>query len=77
MTFTSPNETSNNDLLRRITLAILSGQNRCARGTALHAENVKPQGLGMTRLCGEYSGRRAFAPAVDHGLGFTVRPGGS
>jgi len=61
-------QTSNNapligDLLGTIMLAILSGQHRYAHVTALRADSVNPQGLGMSRVCSEDSVRRAFAAA--------------
>ena len=49
------------DLLGTITLAILAGQNRLAHVTALRADSVNPQGLGMSKVCSEDSVRRAFA----------------
>ena len=61
--FTSPNAPLLADLLGTITLAILAGQNRYAHVTALRADTVNPQGLGMTRVCSEDSVRRAFADA--------------
>ena len=42
-------------------MAILAGQNRYAHRTALRADTVNPQGLGMSRVCSEDSVRRAFA----------------
>lgn len=59
--FTSPNAPSLTDLVGTLTLAILAGQNRYAHVTALRADTVNPQGLGMTRVCSEDSVRRAFA----------------
>src|SRR6185369_11373998 len=49
-------QTSNNapligDLLGTIMLAILCGQHRYAHVTALRADSVNPQGLGMSRVC--------------------------
>ena len=61
--FTSPNAPALADLLGTSTLAILAGQNRYAHVTALRADTVNPQGLGMTRVCSEDSVRRAFAGA--------------
>ena len=61
--FTSNNAPLIPDLLGTITLAILAGQNRYAHVTALRADTVNPQGLGMTRVCSEDSVRRAFAAA--------------
>ena len=61
--FTSPNAPAVHDLLGTITLAILAGQNRYAHVTALRADTVNPQGLGMTSVCSEDSVRRAFAGA--------------
>ena len=51
------------DFLGTITLAILAGQNRYAHVTALRADTVNPEGLGMSRVCSEDSVRRAFAEA--------------
>ena len=59
--FTSPNAPSLTDLLGTVTLAILAGQNRYAHVTALRADTVNPQGLGMRKVCSEDSVRRAFA----------------
>ena len=64
--FTSPNAPLLPDLLGTITLAILAGQNRYSHVTALRADTVNPQGLGMTRVCSEDSVRRAFADADPH-----------
>jgi hypothetical protein len=61
--FTSPNAPALTDLLGTITLAVLAGQNRYAHVTALRADTVNPQGLGMGRVCSEDSVRRAFAGA--------------
>lgn len=63
LSFTSHNAPLLPDLLGTITLAILAGQNRYAHVTALRADSVNPQGLGMTRVCSEDSVRRAFADA--------------
>jgi hypothetical protein len=59
--FTSPNAPRITDLLGTVTLAILAGQNRYAHVTALRADSVNPQGLGMSKVCSEDSVRRAFA----------------
>lgn len=61
--FTSPNAPTLTDLLGTVTLAILSGQHRYAHVTALRADTVNPQGLGMRQVCSEDSVRRAFAHA--------------
>lgn len=61
--FTSPNAPELPDLLGSLTLAILAGQNRYAHVTALRADTVNPQGLGMRKVCSEDSVRRAFADA--------------
>lgn len=61
--FTSPNAPELPDLLGTILLAILAGQNRYAHVTALRADTVNPQGLGMGKVCSEDSVRRAFADA--------------
>lgn len=61
--FSSNNAPALNDLLGTITLAVLAGQNRYAHVTALRADTVNPQGLGMSRVCSEDSVRRAFAGA--------------
>lgn len=61
--FTSPNAPQLADLLGTVTLAILAGQNRYAHVTALRADSVNPQGLGMSKVCSEDSVRRAFADA--------------
>jgi hypothetical protein len=64
--FSSNNAPALNDLLGTITLAVLAGQNRYAHVTALRADTVNPQGLGMSRVCSEDSVRRAFAGADPH-----------
>jgi hypothetical protein len=61
LVFTSHNAPLLPDLLGTITLAILAGQNRYAHVTALRADSVNPQGLGMSKVCSEDSVRRAFA----------------
>jgi hypothetical protein len=63
LTFTSNNAPLLPDLLGTMTPAVLAGQNRYAHVTALRADTVNPQGLGMTRVCCEDSVRRAFADA--------------
>jgi hypothetical protein len=63
LTFTSPNAPLLPDLLGTVTLAILAGQNRYAHVTALRADTVNPQGLGMSKVCSEDSVRRAFTDA--------------
>jgi len=64
--FTSPNAPLLPDLLGTMTLAILAGQNRYAHVTALRADSVDPQGLGMSRVCSEDSIPRACAEADPH-----------
>ena len=64
--FQSNNAPALNDLLGTITLAILAGQNRYAHVTALRADTVNPQGLGLGKVCSEDSVRRAFAGADPH-----------
>ncbi len=66
LTFTRPNAPLLPDLLGTMTLAVLAGQNRCAHVTALRADAVNPQGLGMAKVCSEDSVRRAFAGADPH-----------
>ena len=63
LSFSSNNAPLLPDLLGTMTLAVLAGQNRYAHVTALRADTVNPQGLGMTRVCCEDSVRRAFADA--------------
>ncbi len=63
LSFTSNNAPLLPDVLGTMTLAVLAGQNRYAHVTALRADTVNPQGLGMTRVCCEDSVRRAFADA--------------
>lgn len=53
LSFTSPNALLLPDLLGTMTLAILAGQNRYAHVTALRADTVNPQGLGMSKVCSE------------------------
>lgn len=66
LAFTSPNAPLLPDLLGTLTLAVLAGQNRYAHVTALRADAVNPQGLGMSKVCSEDSVRRAFAGADPH-----------
>jgi hypothetical protein len=66
LSFSSPNAPRLTDLLGTMTLAILAGQNRYAHLTALRADTVNPQGLGMGKVCSEDSVRRAFADADPH-----------
>lgn len=61
--YTSPNAPSLTDLLGTITLAVLAGQSRYSHVTALRADTVNPQGLGMSKVCCEDSVRRAFEHA--------------
>jgi hypothetical protein len=63
LSFTSNNASLIPDLLSTMTLAVLAGQNRYTHVTALRADTVNPQGLGMTRVCCKDSVRRAFADA--------------
>lgn len=61
--FESPQAPSLTNLLGTITLSVLAGQFRYAHITALRADTVNPQGLGMTKVCSEDSVRRAFKDA--------------
>jgi Transposase DDE domain group 1 len=61
--FSSPNAPSLTDLLGTSVLSVLSGQFRYAHVTALRADTVNPQGLGMSKVCSEDSVRRGFQDA--------------
>ena len=56
----SPNAPSVADVLGTWTLASLAGACRYAHVSALRADTVNPQGLGMTKVVSEDSLRRAF-----------------
>jgi len=73
---TRPNAPALTDLLGTITLAVLAGQHRYAHVSALRADTVNPQGLGMSQVCSEDSVRRAFVYADRvPGAGAAPRPG--
>ena len=61
--FTSPNAPNLTNLLGTMVLSSLAGHTRYAHVTALRADHVNPQGLGMTKICSEDSTRRAFKKA--------------
>lgn len=60
LSYKSPNAPTKADVLGTLLLSILAGQNRYAHITALRADGVNPNLLGMTKVCSEDSVRRAF-----------------
>jgi hypothetical protein len=61
LTYTSPNAPTKQDVLGTWLLAMLAGYNRHAHTTALHADAVSPQILGMNKNISEDALRRALA----------------
>lgn len=61
LTYTSPNAPTKQDVLGTWLLAILAGHNRYAHITALRADAVSPQILGMNKIISEDALRRALA----------------
>jgi hypothetical protein len=63
--YTSPNAPSKRDVLGALVLSILTGAKRYAHVSALRHDGVNPALLGMTKVCGDDSVRRALAALVD------------
>ncbi len=61
LTYTSPNAPTKQDVLGTWLLAILAGHNRYAHITALRADAVSPQMLGMNKIISEDALRRALS----------------
>ena len=59
----SPNAPANVDLLGTLLLSVLAGQRRYAHITAIRADGVNPELLGMSRVLSEDAVRRAFLGA--------------
>lgn len=59
--YTSPNAPSKRDVLGTLVLSILTGAKRYAHVSALRHDGVNPALLGMTKVCGDDSVRRALA----------------
>jgi hypothetical protein len=66
--FVSPNAPRKRDILGTILLSVLSGYNRYAHITALRADGINPDLLGMTKVVSEDSMRRGMK-SVDEGRG--------
>jgi hypothetical protein len=60
LAYKSPNAPTKTDVLGTMLLSTLAGQNRYAHITALRADGVNPELLGMHKVCSEDSVRRAF-----------------
>ncbi|MFZ1102383.1 MAG: transposase [Hyphomicrobiaceae bacterium] len=58
---TSPNAPSNRDVLGTLVLSVLAGHKRYAHVTALRADGVLPELLGIERILSEDAVRRALA----------------
>jgi Transposase DDE domain group 1 len=58
--YTSPNAPSKRDVLGTVLLSVLSGHRRYAHITALRADAVNPQLLGMSKVLSEDAIRRGF-----------------
>lgn len=65
LAYTSPNAPSNEDVLGTWLLGILAGHNRYAHITALRADAVSPQMLGMDKIISEDALRRALTRLSD------------
>jgi hypothetical protein len=63
LAYRSPNAPAKADVLGTLLLSVLAGQRRYAHITAIRADGVNPQLLGMSRVLSEDSARRAFARA--------------
>lgn len=59
----SPNAPANVDLLGTLLLSVLAGQRRYAHISAIRADGVNPELLGMSRVLSEDAVRRAFLGA--------------
>ena len=67
LTFTSPNAPDVRDVIGTWVLSVLAGHKRYAHVTALRADQVLPELLGMTKIVSEDSLRRALAAMPEHG----------
>lgn len=65
LTRTSPNAPSNRDVLGTLLLSILAGHKRYAHITALRADNVLCELIGMSRVMSEDAVRRALAAILE------------
>jgi hypothetical protein len=65
---TSPNAPSNRDVLGTLVLSVLAGHKRYAHVTALRADGVLPELLGIERILSEDAVRRGLA-AIDEAAG--------
>ena len=71
---TSPNASSNRDCLGSIVLSMLAGHKRYAHITALRADGVLPELLGMSRMLSEDTVRRWLAGIEEsRGIGWLQR----
>jgi hypothetical protein len=61
----SPNAPANVDLLGTLLLSVLAGQRRYAHITAIRADGVNPELLGMSRVLSEDAVRRSFVAAEE------------
>ena len=61
----SPNAPANVDLLGTLLLSVLAGQRRYSHITAIRADGVNPDLLGMSRVLSEDAVRRAFISAEE------------
>src|SRR5512145_2803655 len=65
---TSPNAPANRDVLGTLVLSVLAGHKRYAHVTALRADGVLPELLGIERILSEDAVRRALA-AIEEAAG--------
>ena len=66
LTYTSPNAAAVRDVLGTIMLSVLAGHKRYAHITALRADGVLPELLGMQKVVSEDAVRRALTNIAEH-----------
>ncbi len=66
LNYTSANAPSKRDVLGTVLLSVLAGHKRYAHITALRADTVQPELLGMNRVMSEDAIRRAFQAIVEN-----------
>ena len=66
LTYTSPNAPEVRDVLGTVMLSVLAGHKRYAHITALRADGVLPDLLGMTKVVSEDAVRRGLTNIAEH-----------
>ena len=65
LSYSSPNAPTKREVLATLLLSVLAGQRRWAHIDALRADTLAPALLGVDKLVGEDSARRAFKPVEE------------